>query len=145
MDQLAAEYMHREGALEVVALPRDRYALQLRPELTPRVGRLIPGGLLSFATLQTLVYIALRQPILQSDLVTQRGTHCYDHVKDLVEKKFIDSVPEGRSKMLTTTQLFSDYFGLDTDRIRMKAQLKHKVKKILEEQGDVEGEKETSI
>ena len=139
LDQLSAEYMHREGALEVVPLPRERFALQLKPELTPRVGRLIPGGLLSFATLQTLVYIALKQPILQSDVVTQRGTHCYDHIRELVEKKFIDAVPEGRSKMLTTTQLFSDYFGLDTDRIRMKAQLRHKMKKILEEQQDQEG------
>lgn len=145
LDQLSAEYVNREGALEVVPLARDRYALQLRPELTPRVGKLIPGGLLSFATLQTLVYIALKQPILQSELVTQRGTHCYDHVKDLVDKKFVDAVPEGRSKMLTTTQLFSDYFGLDTDRIRMKAQLKHKMRKILEDQRTAEEQEESRL
>ncbi|MHA1768659.1 MAG: SMC-Scp complex subunit ScpB [Candidatus Thorarchaeota archaeon] len=138
LDELSAEYHHRGGALEVVALPRNRYALQLKPELTPRVGRLIPGGLLSFSTLQTLVYIALKQPIMQSDLVAQRGTHCYDHIRELVEKKFVDAVPEGRSKMLTTTQLFADYFGLDPDRIRMKAQLKHKMRKILDEQRELE-------
>ena len=103
LDELSFEYNKRKGALEVVALPRDRYAMQLRPELTPSVGKLIPGGLLSFATLQTLVYIALKQPIIQSDLVNQRGTHCYDHIKELVEKKFVDAVPEGRSKSLTTT------------------------------------------
>lgn len=84
LDELSFEYNKRKGALEVVALPRDRYAMQLRPELTPSVGKLIPGGLLSFATLQTLVYIALKQPIIQSDLVNQRGTHCYDHIKELV-------------------------------------------------------------
>jgi segregation and condensation protein B len=145
LDQLSAEYMHREGALEVVPLPRDRYALQLKPELTPRVGKLIPGGLLSFATLQTLVFIALKQPILQSELVALRGTHCYDHVKDLLDKKFIEGVPEGRSKMLTTTQLFSDYFGLDTDRIRMKAQLKHKMRKILEDQRVAEEQEESIV
>jgi segregation and condensation protein B len=134
VDNLSFEYAKREGALEIVSLPRDRYAMQLRPELTPSVGKLIPGGLLSFATLQTLVYIALKQPIIQSELVTQRGTHCYDHVKELIEKKFIDAVPEGRSKSLTTTPLFADYFGLDQDRIKLKAQLKFKMKKILEEQ-----------
>jgi segregation and condensation protein B len=138
LDELNVEYHQREGALEMVALPRNRYALQLKPELTPKVGKLIPGGLLSFATLQTLVYIALKQPIIQSELITQRGTHAYDHVRELVEKKFIDAVPEGRSKMLTTTQLFADYFGLDPDRIRMKAQLKHKMSKILEEQRELE-------
>jgi segregation and condensation protein B len=99
---------------------------------------LIPGGLLSFATLQTLVFIALKQPIIQSDLITQRGTHCYEHVKELVEKKFVEAVPEGRSKNLTTTPLFADYFGLDSDRIRLKAQLKFKMKKILEDQRQAE-------
>jgi len=53
LDELGFEYSKRKGALEVVALPRDRYAMQLRPELTPSVGKLIPGGLLSYATLQT--------------------------------------------------------------------------------------------
>jgi segregation and condensation protein B len=138
LDELSFAYNKRKGALEVVALPRDRYAMQLRPELTPSVGKLIPGGLLSFATLQTLVFIALKQPIIQSDLITQRGTHCYEHVKELVEKKFVEAVPEGRSKNLTTTPLFADYFGLDSDRIRLKAQLKFKMKKILEDQRQAE-------
>ena len=138
LDDLSFEYNKKEGALEVVALPKDRYVMQLKPELTPRVGKLIPGGLLSFATLQTLVFIALKQPIIQSELVAQRGTHCYDHIKDLIDKKFIDAVPEGRSKLLTTTQLFADYFGLDNDRVRLKAQLKFKMKRILEDQREVE-------
>ena len=138
LDELSFEYNKRKGALEVVALPRNRYAMQLRPELTPSIGRLIPGGLLSFSTLQTLVFIALKQPIIQSDLIAQRGTHCYDHVKELVEKKFVDAVPEGRSKNLSTTPLFADYFGLDSDRIKLKAQLKFKMKKILEDQRDAE-------
>ncbi len=134
LQDLAFEYHKRDGALEVVALPRERYVLQLKPELTPRVGRLIPGGLLSFSALQTLVYIALKQPILQSELVTQRGTQAYDHVKELVDKKFIEATPEGRSKRLETTQLFADYFGLEHDKIKMKAQLKYKMQKILEQQ-----------
>ena len=59
-------------------------------------------------------------------------------VKELIEKKFVEAVPEGRSKNLTTTPLFADYFGLDSDRIKMKAQLKFKMKKILEEQREAE-------
>jgi len=138
LDDLGFAYSKRKGALEVIALPRERYVMQLKPELTPRVGKLIPGGLLSFATLQTLVFIALKQPIVQSELVAQRGTHCYDHVKDLLEKKFIDAIPEGRSKILKTTPLFADYFGLDQDKIKLKAQLKFKLKRILEEQQERE-------
>ena len=138
LDDLSFEYNQKSGALEVVALPKDRYALQLKPELTPRVGKLIPGGLLSFASLQTLVFIALKQPIIQSELVAQRGTHSYDHIRDIIEKKFVDAIPEGRSKLLTTTKLFADYFGLDSDRIKLKAQLKFKMKKILDDQREFE-------
>ena len=145
LQDLSHEYTKREGALELAELPRERYAIQLKPELTPRVAKFIPGGLLSFATLQTLVYIALKQPIVQSELVAQRGTHCYEHVHDLVEKKFIDAKPEGRSKILTTTPLFADYFGLDPDRIRMKAQLKYKMKQILEEQETREMNSQTQL
>jgi len=143
LEDVGYEYSKRDGALEVVSLPRNRYVMQLKPELTPRVGRLIPGGLLSFATLQTLVFIALKQPILQSDLVAQRGTHCYEHVRDLEEKKFIKSEPEGRTKLLRTTKLFADYFGLDPDKVRLKAQLKHKLKRILEEQREREESNES--
>jgi segregation and condensation protein B len=138
LEDLGFSYNKRGGALEVIDLPRERYVLQLKPELTPRVGKLIPGGLLSFGTLQTLVYIALRQPIVQSELIADRGTHCYDHVRELVEKKFIDAIPEGRSKVLNTTPLFADYFGLDHDKIKLKAQLKFKMKRILEEQREAE-------
>ncbi len=134
LKDLEYEYHKRNGALEIVQLPRNRFVMQLRPELTPRVGKLIPGGLLSFATLQTLVYIALKQPILQSELAAQRGTQVYDHVRELIEKKFVEATPEGRSKMLKTTTLFADYFGLDHDVVRLKAQLKHKMKQILQEQ-----------
>ncbi len=145
LQDLAFAYHKRKGALEVVALPRERYVLQLKPELTPQVGRLIPGGLLSFATLQTLVFIALKQPIVQSELVAQRGTHVYDHVKELLDKKFIVGTPEGRSKLLETTPLFADYFGLDRDRIKLKAQLKHKMKKILEDQRAAEDDGQTTL
>ncbi len=138
LKELEYEYHQREGALEVIELPRNRYVMQLKPELTPRVGKLIPGGLLSFSTLQTLVFIALKQPILQSELVAQRGSHVYDHVKELAEKKFIEATPEGRSKMLKTTTLFADYFGLDHDIVKLKAQLKHKMKQILQKQKEVE-------
>ncbi|MFX1263455.1 MAG: SMC-Scp complex subunit ScpB, partial [Promethearchaeota archaeon] len=72
------------------------------------------------------------------ELVAERGTHCYDHIKELIEKKFIEAIPEGRSKSLKTTPLFADYFGLDHDMIKLKAQLRHQMKKILQDQQEIE-------
>ncbi len=145
LEELGFVYNKREGALEVIGLPRERYVLQLRPELTPRIGKLLPGGLISKPTIETLMFIALKQPIVQSILVEQRGTHCYEHIKELVEKKFVEATPEGRSKLLKTTPLFADYFGLDSDKIKMKAQLKFKLKKILSEQAEAESTAQTTL
>ncbi|MHA1481755.1 MAG: SMC-Scp complex subunit ScpB [Candidatus Thorarchaeota archaeon] len=69
LEDLGFAYRKREGALEVIELPRERYVLQLRPELTPRVGKLLPGGLISKPTIETLMLIALKQPIIQSKLI----------------------------------------------------------------------------
>ncbi len=142
--KLIKEYSSRETALEIVELPNERFVLQLKPELTPKIASLIPGGLLSYATLKTLVFIALKQPIKQSELVQMRGAHVYDHVRELAEKKFIEVNPEGRTKILTTTDLFADYFGFDYDKIRMKAQLRWKLRKILKEKDAKQTEKDTS-
>ena len=87
---------------------------------------------------QTLVFIALNQPIIQSELVAQRGTHSYGHIRNLVDKKIVDAIPEGRPRLLATTKLFADHFRLDSDRVKLKAQLKFKMKKILEDQCEVE-------
>ena len=56
-----------------------------------------------------------------------------------------DAVPEGRSKLLSTTHLFADYFGLEQDRVKLKAQLKYKMKKILEEQQEIEAVSSASL
>ena len=69
---LIDEYENRIGALEIVRLPRQRFVLQLKPELSEHVGDLAPHGLLSLGELKTLIYIALSQPILQSDVVKDR-------------------------------------------------------------------------
>ncbi len=142
--KLIKDYTSRNTALEIVELPNERFVLQLKPELTPKIASLIPGGLLSYATLKTLVFIALKQPIKQSELVQMRGTHVYEHVRELEEKKFIQVIPEGRTKVLTTTDLFADYFGFDYDKIRMKAQLRWRLRKILKEKDATQTEKETS-
>ncbi len=142
--KLIKDYTSRNTALEIVELPNERFVLQLKPELTPKIASLIPGGLLSYATLKTLVFIALKQPIKQSELVQMRGAHVYEHVRELEEKKFIQVIPEGRTKVLTTTDLFADYFGFDYDKIRMKAQLRWRLRKILKEKDATQTEKETS-
>jgi len=131
--ELADEYESRASALEIARLPHERFVLQLAPSLSERVAQLAPRGLLSLAELKTLAFIALKQPILQSEVVRQRGTHSYKHIKTLEEFGLIRAEPRGRTKELVTTQMFADYFGFDYEIERLKGQLRRMIRKIQQE------------
>jgi segregation and condensation protein B len=53
-----------------------------------------------------------------------RGNHVYSHLKQLEELGLIMRERVGHTKVLRTTQLFADYFGLSYDLRTMKRQLK---------------------
>jgi segregation and condensation protein B len=131
--ELAEEYQARGGALEITQLPHQRFALQLDPKLSERVAELAPQGLLSLGELKTLVYIALTQPVLQSAVVVQRGSHSYHHIKTLESHGFLRVASHGRTKELTTTPMFADYFGFDYEPEKLKGQLRRMITRIKSE------------
>jgi segregation and condensation protein B len=111
--ELMTEYGHRNSALEVVETPTG-YSLQLRASYQGLLESLIPSEL-STASLRTLAAIALKAPILQSDLINFRGSGAYQHVNELVELGFIRKLPqeEGRSYWLEVTDKFHKYFEIN--------------------------------
>lgn len=121
---LIDEYSTRNTALEILELKDDRYVLQLKPDFTPLVKKLVNRPLLSSGPLKTLSYIAFRQPISQKRVVEVRGQHAYAHVKLLKEMGLIETERSGRSLSLRTTDYFADYFGLTHDTASMKKELK---------------------
>jgi segregation and condensation protein B len=64
--------------------------------------------------LKTLTLIAFHQPIKQSNLRRMIGIKAYEHVDDLAEMKLIHTKKHGSTEMLTTTNLFPEYFGIDS-------------------------------
>lgn len=116
---LMADYAHRETALEIHQ-DGQRYSLQLRENLADLVQDLLPVDL-STASLRTLATIALKQRILQSELVELRGSGAYDHIKELLAQDFIERrrQSEGRSFWLTLSEKFHRTFqvkGPEQDR-----------------------------
>lgn len=111
--QLMADYAHRDSALEVLETPGG-YCLQLRESCQEMVTYLIPAEL-STGALRTLAAIALKSPILQTDLIELRGSTAYQHVQDLVAQGFIKKrrQQEGRSFWLEVSQKFYQYFEID--------------------------------
>jgi len=123
-DTLMQEYNARNTALEILALKDERYVLQVKPEFTPLIKKLVNRPLLSSGPLKTLSYIAYRQPVSQKRVIDVRGQHAYGHVKLLKDMGLIISERSGRTMALKTTDFFADYFGLTHDITAMKRDLK---------------------
>ena len=117
---LMADYAHRDTALEI-RQEGQRYSLQLRDGLGELVQNLLPVDL-STAALRTLATIALKQRILQSDLVELRGSGAYDHIKELLAQNFIERKrqSEGRSYWLTLSEKFHRTFAIKPDELKPK-------------------------
>ena len=120
---LAQEYSSRSGALEILELVDERFVMQLKPQLVPKVKRLAIRPLLTPGPLKTLSYIAVRQPVAQSQVIAVRGPQAYSHIQILEETGLISAQKLGRTKIIRTTDVFADYFNLSRDPKLLKRQI----------------------
>ena len=111
--ELMDDYAHRESALEVVETSKG-YGLQLRAAFRDLVETLVPLDL-SIAQLRTLAAIALKGPLVQTDLINLRGSGAYQHVQELVRLGFVRKrrQSDGRSYWLQITNKFHQYFQVE--------------------------------
>lgn len=112
--ELMDEYAHRQGALEI-AETSGGYALQLRSSFQGLVDSLVPLDL-GVGKLRTLAAIALKGPIVQTELIELRGSGAYTHVSELVSMGFVRKrrQSEGRSYLLQVTNKFYQYFQVES-------------------------------
>lgn len=111
IQSLMEVYSTRETGMEIIDLG-GRYVMQVKPKYTDLISPIAPKELKA-PVLRTLSMIAYHQPVVQSELVDMRGNSVYDHIRELKDRGFVEAVPHGRTKLLQTTSLFADYFGLD--------------------------------
>tara|TARA_Y100001970_G_C14253757_1_gene873630 strand:+ start:2389 stop:2694 length:306 start_codon:yes stop_codon:yes gene_type:complete len=92
------------------------YSLEINNNLNEFVQNMLPVDL-STATLRTLATIAIKKKILQSDLVLLRGSGAYEHIKELIEKRFIirKRQKDGRSYWLYLSENFFKTFSITPD------------------------------
>ncbi|MHA1670905.1 MAG: SMC-Scp complex subunit ScpB [Promethearchaeota archaeon] len=119
VNELAMEYLERTTAL-IIAQVGERFQMQLRPEYTESVAKFAKGGAIAERYLRTLTIIALKQPILKSVVVKLRGSGAYEHIKYLIDNDLINAVKKGRSFDLTTTDKYSEMFGLPKNKMELK-------------------------
>lgn len=111
--ELMDDYAHRDSALEIAENPTG-YSLQLRATFQELIQDFIPAEL-GTGSLRTLAAIALKSPILQTDLINLRGSSAYQQVQELVELGFVRKRRQtnGRSSWLEITDKFHQYFEID--------------------------------
>ncbi|MEM2942155.1 MAG: SMC-Scp complex subunit ScpB [Candidatus Bathyarchaeia archaeon] len=128
------KYKRKGGALELLRLQDGRYVMQLRPDLTQGIAKLVSKRLLTRGPLKTLSFIAIKQPVTQAYVVKVRGNLAYGHIRDLVDKGLLAEERLGRTKVLRTTRTFADYFNLSSEPRVMRQQLE-KIFQQLEAKG----------
>ena len=121
---LVERYQRYNSPIEVLKLHGQRFVMQLKAELSPRVKRFVHPPMLTVGPLRTLSFVAYHQPVLQTRVVEARGSHSYRHLKTLETLNFVTREAAGRTKVIRTTPFFADYFDLSHDQRTMKRQLK---------------------
>lgn len=113
LGELIQDYAFRDGALEID--DTDGYILQVREEHGDIVNKMMPLELTA-GVIRTLSAIAIKAPVLQSDLIDLRGSSAYEHIAELLSRKLITKRRKGRSYMINTTASFHEYFKLVGDK-----------------------------
>ena len=110
--ELMNDYAHRDSALEITETEAG-YSLQLKDEYGYLLKELVPAEL-GKGALRTLAAVAIKNPILQTELIDLRGSSAYQQVGELVQLGFIRKreQTDGRSYWLEVTNKFHQYFEI---------------------------------
>ncbi|MEY2858211.1 MAG: hypothetical protein RLZZ74_2523 [Cyanobacteriota bacterium] len=112
--ELMNDYAHRDSALEITETETG-YSLQLKKDHEYLLQELVPAEL-GKGALRTLAAVALRNPILQTELIDLRGSSAYQQIAELVQLGFVSKreQADGRSYWLEVTNKFHQYFEIDS-------------------------------
>ena len=110
LDELKSEYSGRDSSIEVLEID-GRYMLSIKEPYAKRLGSMANAPDISRGSLRLLAYISRNNGVLQSSVVKYFGSGTYEHVKELTEKGFLEYKKQGRSKKLSVTGRFREYFS----------------------------------
>ncbi|MFH1500873.1 MAG: SMC-Scp complex subunit ScpB [archaeon] len=102
-----------ESGIEIIRKDNS-WKMDVKQEHMDMVNRLATGSAeFSRAQQETLAIIAYKQPIKQSVIIKIRGNKAYDHIKEFVSLGLLKTKKAGRTKELSLSEEFYDYFSLN--------------------------------
>jgi len=119
LQRLSESYKDLGSAIEIVPISSNKFVMQVGKEYAKYAIKASSGSPLTLGARKTLAVIAYKQPIPQSTLIKIRGAHSYRYVKELIRIGYVKGDKLGKTKLLRTTQVFNDLFGMkDEEQIR---------------------------
>ena len=115
LEELIEDYnvtRKNETSMEIIRAG-DKFTMQVKNEFTDQ-SVMVAKPEIEDNLLKTLTLIAFHQPLKQSNLRRMIGIKAYEHVDELAARKLIHTKQHGSTEMLTTTQRFPEYFGIET-------------------------------
>ena len=94
------------------------YKLVVKNDYIANVSNLTPHSDMSRGLLRVLSIIAYHEPIKQSDIVKVIGNRTYEYTKELHERGLINVEKKSRTRILTTTPKFEEYFGTKKNELK---------------------------
>ena len=115
LSDLKEKYSSSKSAININEV-NNSYCLELKTSLNEFVEDLLPSELKT-SELRTLATIAIKKKVLQSELIVLRGSGAYDHIKELINKKFIikRKQKDGRSYWLSLSEKFFQTFAVSNE------------------------------
>ncbi|MBI2233232.1 MAG: SMC-Scp complex subunit ScpB [Candidatus Aenigmarchaeota archaeon] len=130
MKMLEEKYSSAESGIKLSTV--GGYRLMVKEAFEEKVSHLTPHADLSRGLLRVLSIIAYHEPIKQADIVKIVGNRVYDYVKELEEKGLVKTEKKSRTKVLSLTPQFEEYFGVK------KKFMKEKINEMKNDEQDKE-------
>lgn len=105
------EIYEAAGSAIEIAEEDGKFYMRVRQRLVPYVKSFASAAEISPHALKTLAYIAKNEGITKRTLFLRLGGGIYEDVSELVEKGFVNTKRAGRTKSVSTTAKFKQYFG----------------------------------
>jgi len=113
ISKLKEKYNKDDSAIEIVEKD-NLWKMDVRQEYFSIINKMATGAAeFTKAEQETLAIIAFKQPIKQSVIIKIRGNKAYDHVQKFAQLNFIKKKKEGHTNILTPSDEFYDYFGVE--------------------------------
>jgi len=117
IEEISNELKKEERGIMLIQTS-EGYELVVKPEYRSLVSKIAPFSDLSEGVKRTLAIIIAKQPVKQSVIVKIQGNKAYDYLKILEKKGLIKAEKFGRTKIISLTKNFEEYFGKSVEEIK---------------------------